>query len=591
MLARLLRSHKRRRFIPQLELLEGRLQPSLFGPPTFYPLQTGPFMFQNADSVAAGDFNGDGKIDLVTANFESTIAVLLGNGDGTFQSPVFYPTGNSCVAVAVGDFSGDGKLDIVTANSADNDLSILMGKGDGTFLPAVNIPVGKEPVSLSVGDFNNDGRLDIAVVNQGDATISVLLGNGNCTFAAPQNYAAGTSPNSLTIGDFNGAGNLDLAVANSAGVGVLLGKGNGTFGPLIEHPLPQSPTQGAVPTVSGIVAGDFNGDGNLDLAVVDQPENALTVLLGNGDGTFGAPMNYATGRTPISVVAGDFNGAGKIDLAVANADGNSVSVLLGNGDGTFQDHIDFDGGTQPSGLAVADFNGDGKLDLAIADALGARVGILLNVSPTVLTPDQRFVGRLYSDLLHRQPDPAGLSGFNALLNLGVSRSQVVLDIESSLEYRTLEVENLYQSFLGRSADPSGLSAFVSLLGAGHSISEVKIFILGSPEYFARAGGTDGQFLAALYRDVLGRSIDPSGQATFSRLLDRGFIRSTVSFFVVHSAEARRDLVEGYYEQFLHRSADAVGLASFTARRPGGFPDELILAAILGSDEYFALAGN
>jgi virginiamycin B lyase len=211
--------------------------------------------------------------------------------------------------------------------------------------------------------------------------------------------------------------------------------------------------------------------------------------------------------------------------------------------------------------------------------------VRINFHP--VDPMVQYVDQLYHQLLQRYADQAGRDYFVGLLNQGVSRSQVVLDIEASPEYRTLAVEQLYQSLLGRSADPAGLSSFVAYLGAGHSVEDVKVQILGSAEYYARSGGTKSGFLAALYSDVLGRAIDPTGQVAFSRILDRGFSTGVVALFVVHSTEARQDVVEGFYQDLLHRQADPAGLASFTASRPGGFPDEAILAAILGSDEYFA----
>jgi hypothetical protein len=181
--------------------------------------------------------------------------------------------------------------------------------------------------------------------------------------------------------------------------------------------------------------------------------------------------------------------------------------------------------------------------------------------------------------------------FAGLLSQGVPRAQVVLDIEASQEYRTLEVEQLYQSLLARGADAAGLNYFVAYLGSGHSVAEVKVLMLGSPEYFARAGGTNEAFLAALYHDVLGRGVDPTGQAGYSAIMARGFGPDVVALFVVHSLEARRDLVDGYYQEFLDRAADPSGLASFTQPRAGGYPDEMILATILGSPEYFDRFGS
>src|SRR5215469_16765857 len=145
--------------------------------------------------------------------------------------------GNLSRLVATGDFNGDGKLELVVANSADNNVSVLLGKGDGTFQPAVNYRVGSSPWSAAVGDFNGDGKLDLVVSNSGDNNVSILLGRGDGTFQAAMNYGAGTNPTLVVVGDFNGDGKLDLATANegSNNVSVLLGNGDGTFRAAVDY--------------------------------------------------------------------------------------------------------------------------------------------------------------------------------------------------------------------------------------------------------------------------------------------------------------------------------------------------------------------
>jgi hypothetical protein len=255
-------------------------------------------------------------------------------------------------------------------------VSVLLGNGDGTFQPAVNYPVGSGARSVTVGDFNGDGKLDLAVANLSDNNVTTLLGNGDGTFAAAGNYAVGTGAVSVAAGDFNGDGKLDLAVANfySANVSVLLGNGNGTFQPLAFRTLPP----GLHP--SSIALGDFNADGRLDLAVGKSLGTNVSVLLGNGDGTFQDAVDYPTGNVPYWVTVGDFNGDGKLDLAVANEGSNNVSVLLGNGNGSFATAVNYLAGGAPIALGAADFNGDGKVDLAVANEGTDNVSVLLNTT-------------------------------------------------------------------------------------------------------------------------------------------------------------------------------------------------------------------
>jgi hypothetical protein len=339
-------------------------------------------------SVAVGDFNGDGIPDLAMANYSSgTVTILLGQGNGMFlqavNSPV--PAGAEPSSVVVGDFNEDGIPDLAVANYGDGTVTILLGNGNGTFTQAANSPltVGSGPSSIAAADFNGDGIPDLAVANVSGNTISILLGNGDGTFtqAANSPLTVGNGPLSVAVGDFNGNGIPDLAVANAidSTVMILMGNGDGTFAQATNSPVPV----GAEP--SSIVVADFNGDGVPDLAVANYGSNTLTILLGNGGGTFTQAANspVTVGSGSISVAAGDFNGDGVPDLAVVNYGQNTLTILLGQGNGTFAATTTNPAtGGAPSFVAVGDFNGDGVPDLAVASEISNTVTVLETAAQT-----------------------------------------------------------------------------------------------------------------------------------------------------------------------------------------------------------------
>ena len=328
-----------------------------------------------ATSIAVGDFNGDGKADLVTAVYSTGANVMLGNGNGSFQAAISYEAGQQPVFVAVADFNGDGKSDLAIAHNIGSDVSVFLGNGNGTFQPAVRYTLGAGSRSLAVADFNEDGKPDLAVVVQGAENVVILLGKGDGTFQSPLSYKIAPGAANVAVGDFNGDGKPDLVVTIDSLPGrvlILLGNGDGTFQSAL--------SSGAGSFAVSVAVGDFNGDGKADLAVTNLGAGALIVLLGNGDGTFQTAMSYGVGTTPKSVTVGDFNGDGKLDLAVVNYASNNVSIHYGNGNGTFRTAMTYGVGTHPIGLAVGDFNGDGRLDLAETNYDDGSVGILLGVS-------------------------------------------------------------------------------------------------------------------------------------------------------------------------------------------------------------------
>ena len=351
-------------------------------------------------AAAVADVNGDGKPDIVVANYNSgTVSVLLGNGDGTFQPTVVYNLGGyNPNGLVIADVNGDGKPDLVVWGSWNSPgVAVLLGSGDGTFLPAVTYDVGAGPAfDVAIADVNGDGKPDLIVAVWYTPTdsygyVAVLLGNGDGTFLPAATYRAGLGPNSVAAADVNGDGIPDLLVANSGPasntVSVLLGNGDGTFQPAVSYgsggSLPQS-----------IAVADVNGDNKPDLIVAnlgggDNGDGAVGVLLGNGDGTFHLAVAYDSGGGNARGVAiADVDGDGKPDILVTNLlFPGPVGVLLGNGDGTFQPTVTYgSGGYLPISIIAADVNGDGNIDLVVLDESGGnnndgQVGVLLNNSP------------------------------------------------------------------------------------------------------------------------------------------------------------------------------------------------------------------
>lgn len=339
---------------------------------------------QQAFGLVVADFNGDGKPDVATANLPDfccgNLSILLGNGDGTLQSPRSFSLGMiSPFWMTSGDFNEDGKVDLAFANpSLVGKVGVMLGNGHGGFSAIVTYTTGAGSIFVTTADLNGDGHQDLITANHGvnniaGHTVSVLLGNGDGTFQAQSIYNTGSDPHSVAVADLNGDGIPDLAVANQLDntFSVLLGNGDGTFQPMIAYP-----TSGFTP--NSIVAGDFNKDGRMDLAFANTNSNTVGVAIGNGDGTFQPAQTYATGKAPVDIISADLNGDGDLDLAAGNYNDSSVSVLLGNGDGTFQTRTDYTTGVGGAFVVAArDLNRDGKRDLITCG--NDVVSVLLNL--------------------------------------------------------------------------------------------------------------------------------------------------------------------------------------------------------------------
>jgi hypothetical protein len=401
--------------------------------------------------VAVGDFTGDGIPDDIAVGFFPGVSIFLGNGDGTFRAGANIALPNGPTSIAVGDFDGDGTMDLaVTTNSSGNAFVwVLLGNGDGTFQAPVAYAAGQSATSLAVGRLRGKQfPLDLVVVNHTfPATVRVLLGNGDGTFAPPVSYAAGASANSVALGDFTGSGVLDVVVSNnlnspSGTVTVLRGSGDGTLQPGV--PFAAGPFSGFV------TVGDLRGNGILDLVVAQTLNGASTnhlvsVLLGNGDGTFGAPVSYRVGAAPVAALVGDFDRDGGLAVAVVNELGSTVSVLRGNGDGTLGPPVNYAAGQEPTTLAAGDFNDDGFPDLVTGNMIPS-LPVLLNAGDGSPGPARAAAPHRHSSIAggaFRGGAVVALAAFVRPLTEPVRSSSPTLATETVPPLRAADVERLF----------------------------------------------------------------------------------------------------------------------------------------------------
>ncbi|QJD77818.1 FG-GAP repeat domain-containing protein [Spirosoma rhododendri] len=328
------------------------------------------------------DFNGDNKPDIVAngGSFDATkISMLLGDGKGSFAPATLIEVGNTSAFVGTADFNVDGKADLVIGLYTENKVGILLGDGTGQFSAVAKFSTGAYPNAIAIGDYNNDGKVDLVTANFNSSSTSLLLGDGKGGFGLNSDFPVGLNPLSITQGDLNGDGNLDVITANvngssSSSGSILLGNGQGGFSPKIDIAIGSGP--------STLTLVDLNKDSNLDLAVSNV--NQVAVFLGDGKAGFSAKQNIFTGNFPQSIRTSDFNKDGNADLVVVNYNSANLSVLLGDGRGNLGTPVNFVLGpnpvsTYPFFVTIGDFNLDTKPDLAtIVVEKQNKITVLLN---------------------------------------------------------------------------------------------------------------------------------------------------------------------------------------------------------------------
>jgi hypothetical protein len=372
---------------------------------------------KGSNSVAVGDLNSDGKLDVVAAHGARTddsdelrrvrlVSVLLGRGDGRLGPSHEYEIGkpgdlDGAWSIAMGDLTGDGKPDVVTGNLDVKSASVLVNDGHGGLQPPANYSLGRQPWDVAVDDLNGDGKLDIVTGNPN--TISVLLNNGDGTFGDVHEYPAGRGSWAFAVGDLSADGKPDIATANNSRstTTVLLNRGDGSFGAPIDY------RTGPGPSTTTI--GDLNGDGKADVVSANgssDPSGELdwidtvSVLLGRGDGTLRPKHDYrvrdpnSDGRDFVTVRIGDMNGDRKPDLVTADlGDDWSMTVFVNGGRGTFRRHFDFgrndytsqEVGPGSEAVALGDLNGDQRLE--VVEARFDEVSVFVNAPGMCTVPD------------------------------------------------------------------------------------------------------------------------------------------------------------------------------------------------------------
>jgi Calx-beta domain-containing protein/VCBS repeat protein len=344
----------------------------------------------DANSVLARDLNSDGKSDLAVANRSgNSVSIYLGNGLGAFGAAGVFSVGdppssnssNGPISLAAADFNGDNKLDLVTANFTGGGVTVLSGDGAGNFVSQkIAVAGGGSPQYVVTADFNLDGKADVALTRNGHFSIvTIMFGNGTGGFSGQTDFATAiVTSQALTAGDLNADSKPDLVVGSNSGgaFSVLLNNGLGGFGAPTLYSVNINAGQGSVATI-----GDFTGDGKIDLVVANYMRDTLALLSGNGAGVFAAPTFVSVGQWPNSLAPGDFNGDGLLDVGIAYVESGAISVLLNNGAGGFMASKNFLGAAPHASLAVADFNGDTLPDLATE-----AISVFLNSCSSTIAP-------------------------------------------------------------------------------------------------------------------------------------------------------------------------------------------------------------
>jgi hypothetical protein len=408
-----------------------------------FTLASSPKVGNRPYCVIAADVNGDGKLDLISANVgANTLTVLTNDGRGGFVLSSSPTAGSSPFCVVAADVNGDGKLDLISANFNGNTLTVLTNDGRGGFAIASSPTVGSQPTSVTAADVNGDGKMDLICANYGNSTLTVLTNNGSGGFVIAASPVVGNGPYSVTAADVNGDGLVDLISANLEDntLTVLTNNGRGGF------VLAASPGVGGYPYC--VVAVDVNGDHAVDLISANYYDGTLTVLTNDGRGGFTIASSPVVGNGPVTVTAADVNGDGRADLISANLSDNTLTVLTNDGGGGFVAASSPPVGSAPCWVTAADVNGDGRVDLISASSNDNTLAVLTN--------GMRITGFF-------KGDGSGLTGLTA--------SQITSGTFAAAQIPNLDASKITSGTLADAL----LSANVALLNASQTFTGANIF--------------------------------------------------------------------------------------------------------------------